>query len=168
MPELDLDAIRGRANAATRGPWEADEWEIYGESRTVWIGETCSADDLPQSRANGEFIAHAREDVPALLDKINEQKTTIDWAMETIKRLKGELIRETHGHEPGLCDEYRCSSCRYCGREKPCGCSLATPEPVEHIKMKCPVCLGETYRKSTDDEGERWEAHYKSSPSCRP
>jgi hypothetical protein len=58
------------------------------------------------------------------------------------QRLDGELIRETHGHAPGLCDKYRCAFCRYCGQEKPCSCytadgrfrgfsiALPSPEPV--------------------------------------
>lgn len=75
---LDLDAIQARADAATRGPWKYRE-KFYTEEaeRGCEVGEDNYA--VPQmvartnrgrgdsGRADAEFIAHAREDVPALV-----------------------------------------------------------------------------------------------------
>lgn len=64
---LDLAAIRARADAATLGPWTNSGGEHYA---------VIDSDDRPElahvgsSNADAEFVAHAREDVPALLDMI--------------------------------------------------------------------------------------------------
>lgn len=61
----DIKAIEARAAAATPGPWEAskDGW-------TAWAGNVKIADYLDPD--NAEFIAHARTDIPRLLDYIKE------------------------------------------------------------------------------------------------
>lgn len=48
------------------------------------------------------FLEHAREDVRVLLGKVDEQACTIEWAMETIKRLKGELAERTGERDDAL------------------------------------------------------------------
>lgn len=80
---LDLDAIRAREAAATEGPWSADPTgtvcadadlvpdgnggEILPDQGPMEVAE-CYRNEKPGERgANAEFIAHAREDVPALL-----------------------------------------------------------------------------------------------------
>jgi hypothetical protein len=84
MSALDLGAIQARADAAPRGPWyvvyssfedEASirQEEADGQRRRgdyVEIAETsqCADDNSPTA----EFIAHAREDVPALIARIRE------------------------------------------------------------------------------------------------
>jgi hypothetical protein len=88
---LDLDAIEARAAAATPGPWCTDSWEIYQDSEyqpgiSFWIGETCRADEENDGRADAEFVAHARTDVPAMAAEI--------------RRLRAELAAVT-----ALCDE---------------------------------------------------------------
>jgi len=81
-----LDEIEARANAATPGPWE---WE--GEAKAEW--EEGANSLIPSRRpddpvlygygydasgievknpADAEFIAHARTDVPALLDALEK------------------------------------------------------------------------------------------------
>lgn len=64
---LDLDAIAARADTATPGPWTWLEGEIRGGYDTgiqrPWVAD--SDDD-----SDGEFIAHARTDVPALLAEV--------------------------------------------------------------------------------------------------
>lgn len=81
-----LAGIAARTEAATAGPWCADAWEIYQGSEYVpgvslWIGETCRGTGSPeQDRADAAFVAHAREDVPALLARVaaleSERHTT--------------------------------------------------------------------------------------------
>uniref|UniRef100_UPI003F4944A2 hypothetical protein n=1 Tax=Arthrobacter silvisoli TaxID=2291022 RepID=UPI003F4944A2 len=58
-PDEFLAPIRERLAAATPGPWHFDtDADDYLMS---------PAGEVPPSLANGEFIAHAREDVPRLL-----------------------------------------------------------------------------------------------------
>lgn len=84
--ELDVEAIRKRCEAATEGPWKSDDKHTFG-NRLVrqdpenWNGMgyqfICG---LPVAKkgshygdmflANAEFIAHARQDIPALLSAL--------------------------------------------------------------------------------------------------
>lgn len=98
--ELDLDAIEARAEAATDGPWNfayAPNPEAGDETKAEYLANTCDPNspeplwvcwtpdpeggsddyvipaltgDGPTSRSNVEFIAHARDDVPALVDAV--------------------------------------------------------------------------------------------------
>jgi hypothetical protein len=93
-----LEAIRARAKAATRGPWNCYTGETdhrYVQQRS-WRGDNkssavsvcsingpCIMVPNPQPQANQEFIAHAREDVPWLLEQLRRQKA-IDSACEDI------------------------------------------------------------------------------------
>ncbi|MFE6500732.1 hypothetical protein [Kitasatospora sp. NPDC057738] len=78
MDQLDLDAIQARTDAATPGPWWADDTDIIvGTSddlqpHPVWIGETANPGTPNGGLANAQFIAAARTDVPALLDRVRE------------------------------------------------------------------------------------------------
>jgi hypothetical protein len=74
---LDLDAIEARANAATPGPWVAqnyDDAELDGNWPCVdRVGQPDSAKALAHivlGSDDAEFIARAREDVPALISRI--------------------------------------------------------------------------------------------------
>lgn len=81
-----LDEIEARANAATPGPWEWEgeakaEWEIGANSLVpsrrpddpVLYGYGYDASGIEvKSPADAEFIAHARTDVPALLDALEK------------------------------------------------------------------------------------------------
>ena len=108
--KIDLDAMEARAKAATEGPWDYSDCEgelsvDAGSSRTRWnngIGrppsswkstdrilehelETWDIGEEPdddQRRADAEFIAHARTDVPALVG--------------TLRRLNAALTELTH------------------------------------------------------------------------
>jgi hypothetical protein len=90
MPAEQLDAIEQRANAALPGLWWNDGHEIYvGEpgvpAASMWIGETCVVDLPDYGDANGAFMAHARQDVPALLAEV--------------RRLTAALAAEQTAHE---------------------------------------------------------------------
>lgn len=94
---LDLDAIEARANAATPGPWGFYDGSNYAdvaadmevtspgsysyrekvarlEDEDYWDDPAHEDDDEEQASqqmaANAAFIAHAREDVPALLAEV--------------------------------------------------------------------------------------------------
>ena len=77
---LDLDAIEVRANAATDGPWEAPDQLLipcvrgvsdHGNTiRVCQFGWNNSPDAKRRDANNAVFIAHAREDVPALVAEV--------------------------------------------------------------------------------------------------
>lgn len=97
---LDLDAIRARADAATEGPWIAttphddeSEWASDFDDPMVITDDSTPgnfaaiAQDICQGetdgRADAEFIAHARTDVPALLAEV-EQLRTVVWRVVSV------------------------------------------------------------------------------------
>jgi hypothetical protein len=78
-PLEELAAMRGRVNAAYRGPWEHPlDYEVtYGYHMkgsihvATWIATADPAGagiEDEQAIANAEFVAHARSDMPRLLD----------------------------------------------------------------------------------------------------
>jgi len=82
MTPEQLAAIRARADAATDGPWNAttdpshfdfdcvdsSEWSMYVERR-------CDRD----------FIAHARADIPALLDEVRRLQGQVEALASLVK-----------------------------------------------------------------------------------
>lgn len=103
MTEERLAEIMGRAEAATQGPWRAHKsFEvIYGKKSGCDSTIVCAleSEDFMYSKerdmqANAAFIAHAREDIPALLDEVerllaeNErQKEVISFLGDAAKGL---------------------------------------------------------------------------------
>lgn len=76
MP-IDLQAIEARANAASPGPWEwwtSNSWRrLKGDRGHVVEPFTSRGDGHPNlvvSDEDMEFIAHARQDIPDLLDEL--------------------------------------------------------------------------------------------------
>lgn len=74
---FDLDAIEARANAATPGPWRADEsFSIDGTA--VFVCRTVpGVADYWQGDRDSEFIAHAREDIPAMAAEIRRLRADV-------------------------------------------------------------------------------------------
>lgn len=84
MSKPDLAAIRARVEAATEGPWE---WEatnpaMSGEHWTMRIqgkpGIRFAVAEYQHGTGNADFIANARQDVPALLTYIDELENQLD------------------------------------------------------------------------------------------
>lgn len=81
---MNLEEIRARAEAATQGPWHRVGTSIDanvplsddGPPTTRWnTTVVCSVGAWGSGRpieADAEFIAHARTDVPALLDRLDQ------------------------------------------------------------------------------------------------
>lgn len=76
MNREQLEEIRARVAKAIEGPWEADGWEVYGPAHR-WVAETHDPDNVEQCEADASFIAAARTDVPALLEEIDRQISTL-------------------------------------------------------------------------------------------
>lgn len=82
MTEQDLAAIKARADAATPPPWQAI---ITAETPS---GPEWSVDAVHSTREDAEFQAHARDDVPRLLEEISRLR-----AMESrLKEIFGPAI----------------------------------------------------------------------------
>lgn len=89
---LDLEAIEKRVNAATPGPWrvwDSCSWRRIGtEDRhhrrsTVIEPYNSRSDghpDLLAERDDLEFVAHAREDIPALLAEVRKLREAAEKA----------------------------------------------------------------------------------------
>lgn len=117
-PTTDLEAIKARCDAATPGPeWV---WTYYdGHRALIQYGAPTDevvlgiSDDEPVDPivlikyADAEFIAHAREDVPALLDRLEQIAA---------------LHHESDGFARGFCSA--------CGTGWPCRTSLIAAPPV--------------------------------------
>jgi hypothetical protein len=94
LTQEQLEAIRQRAENATPGPWET--CEISKLSHAKWFGVLggdsddslidIGVDTLNENDAT--FIAHARTDIPALLDHIAELEAELE---KYRKILHGEL-----------------------------------------------------------------------------
>ena len=83
MSAPDLNAIRARAAAATKGPWEVERWEDFGGSPSYSIPgaerfrEYRNSIECGEDEATAEFIAHARQDIPALCDEVEQLRQSI-------------------------------------------------------------------------------------------
>lgn len=113
MSDLEIAAIRERANAATGGDWmsclgsgrnvmTAIKAEFQPDGRTVFV-----ADFLPEyaldwaeqdHRPNMQFVCHARTDIPALCD-------LAEWQAAEIVRLKA-LAEEALDHVHSLWNQF--------------------------------------------------------------
>jgi len=98
---LDLDAIRARAEAATAGPWAAwlDQDGADHMHGLLMVGNAAAVIPDGESYVDGvdvnpiahtytpedrEFIAHAREDIPALLAKVERLRRDRDeWEVDS-------------------------------------------------------------------------------------
>ena len=87
---MDLQAIEARLEAASPGPWKAQPFEdegspIVGSGHEVGLvayalrsGAVCDKwYDKPQCEADSEFIAHAPEDIRALLDAVKAVREVV-------------------------------------------------------------------------------------------
>lgn len=102
-----LEAIRQRVEKATQGPWnfEGNKWQdgyvIYSPIKRGFHnngGEVAEVDDSYEP-SDAEFIAHAREDVPALLAEVERLRSAIDNAADLLS-----------GGESRLANRYLCGA----------------------------------------------------------
>lgn len=85
----ELDMIATRCAAARPGPWTsyAEGRDHFGGSDFIMVGEGEErGDDIELSGAtiaDQNFIAHARQDVPRLLDEVRRLRAELAKAHET-------------------------------------------------------------------------------------
>jgi hypothetical protein len=73
-----LAEMRGRVEGATDGPWEArttgrsggDHWYVLDGASSIASIHASDGEDEDQREPDATFIAHARTDLPALLDAV--------------------------------------------------------------------------------------------------
>ena len=83
MSELNLEEIEARANSASEGPWKTvtarygydmkDSWAVEPDGPSVHNVAHITLGEL-----DAKFIAHAREDVPALIAEVRRLRTQIE------------------------------------------------------------------------------------------
>lgn len=108
-PAVDVAAVRARAEAATPGPWKIDTlgMEVLHEvvKDTVLIGPDSKGLVWIGNRdCNRAFIEHARQDVPALCDRI-------DWLEARVVQLLTDDDRFAAGVERGRAMEREGGAC---------------------------------------------------------
>lgn len=99
MTDAELADIRDREAKATRGPWsskdvqfcEGLEVQMFGPDGTVFFTSNISEND-------DAFIAHAREDVPALLAEVERLRACLAERIES-ERIAAAL----HDYHSDLC-----------------------------------------------------------------
>ncbi|MBD0675458.1 hypothetical protein [Streptomyces sp. CBMA156] len=103
---LDLVAIQARCDAATPGPWWADDTEIYVGTPDdcnpdpTWIGEACNPDTVDHGLTNAQFLAHARTDVSQLFARVRDLEVELATAKAAGYRQAADHVAEmiqTHG-----------------------------------------------------------------------
>ena len=82
---MDLEAIKARERAATPGPWlpSGYGWNIVsagedGVSVSTRAPQTYLDGTDYDPRADAQFIAHAREDVPALVAEVERLREIVE------------------------------------------------------------------------------------------
>lgn len=91
-----LAGIRARVEAASPGPWCTDESEIYQGTEYIagaeWIGDTCRTYG-DGGRADAQFIAAARTDVPDLLAEVARlQRRVAELERPEVERRRAEVV----------------------------------------------------------------------------
>ena len=91
----EFAAIEARANAATQGPWAVERWEDFAGKPSYYVDgalrwrEHLNTLSCEGDKDTAEFIAHAREDVPALLAAVRERDNTIARIREVLDDYDG-------------------------------------------------------------------------------
>lgn len=104
MPDIDRGAIRARCEAATPGPWDSyrphPRYRCYQvervapEGHLAGDGAVVACEDV-NAAENADFIAHARQDVPALLDALEAAEAEVERLRESNANLR--LISNANG-----------------------------------------------------------------------
>ncbi len=80
-----LTEIKLREQAATPGPWYADGWALWDDDHGEFV-------ELHDTDPDAQFIAHAREDIPALIAEVEKSGREI----ATLKKALITEIRDSH------------------------------------------------------------------------
>lgn len=101
----DVGAIREREQKATPGPWESTP----NDSVVMWH----ESDEDPEPvrinigtlhKGDAEFIAHARSDIPALLDALEAAEERERKTLALLREIREDLVwgSDYYRREPGV------------------------------------------------------------------
>lgn len=100
MTKLDLQAIKERCEKATKGPWMVPSNfpdEVWGFSAHPMGEDVIAAPDIHVAavkESDGPFIAHSREDIPALVEEVERlQQENEDLEMQILEMNEMEDCR---------------------------------------------------------------------------
>jgi hypothetical protein len=101
ITDEQLVEMRARCSRAYRGPWVQPNdtgWKVYHDIEGPEIGivvlsATNAQDRNTQNERNTTFIAHARTDLPACLDYIDDLKRDTLFKYRVIARQQDEIDR---------------------------------------------------------------------------
>ena len=98
MTQEQLDAIRGRVTAATHGPW--CHWSGWDQRDNCVKSDSREdmhtvADVIPEAD-DAQFIAHAREDVPALLAEVERLRARLTVDDDMVERATHAIAAHWH------------------------------------------------------------------------
>ena len=84
----EIKAIEARVEAATPAPWTHEEYGfgINAKEKNLYFAYGCDE----QTFTDMEFVCHAREDIPALLDALKAKERELAAAVKTVRELCGE------------------------------------------------------------------------------
>jgi hypothetical protein len=116
MTPEELQAIRDRVAKASPGPWTTEQGEYsgrnwplglsgqYGNDVTVFLttDHVHASEMYGDAATDGDFIAHARTDIPALLAEIDRLNALVAAAPRWIK--VADRLPEDRGVVPVLLD----------------------------------------------------------------
>ncbi len=114
MSELDLEPIKERVAKATQTGWYREDTSIIHNGFRLAVVNVrddgtplISDQDLIEMRANADLIAHARQDIPALIAEVERLRAeNAWWPIETAPkdgRLILAYVAECQDLEPFMC-----------------------------------------------------------------
>jgi hypothetical protein len=78
---VDLDGIGRRLALATPGPWQRHGADVYGaDGSRLFVGRDGSAQVRAQADHDAELVAHAAQDLGALLDEVSRLREQLGQA----------------------------------------------------------------------------------------
>lgn len=84
---MNINEIEKRATAATPGPWYEDHAELWSHGNFIGL--------IMHRSFDAEFIAHAREDIPALIAELLAQTERADDLMKLAEKMNVvDLVKE--------------------------------------------------------------------------
>ena len=90
----EIQEIEARLEAATQGPWDVETIPETGESRVIVRSNTgdpmldVSVAPHGVRAEDAEFIAHAPEDIQALIDEVTDLRMKLEAAQFQIEKVK--------------------------------------------------------------------------------
>ena len=80
-----LADIRKREQDAQPGPWVRDFVTVTSPDNEMYLHFSSGGYDATQDELDADFIAHSRQDVPYLLDLIDQQSEAINRAWNVLE-----------------------------------------------------------------------------------